>query len=121
MIDKCQSLSVVYLISLILVELHIDLASTPNQIVGTLPNSVTGGTLEYAQAVDDVWKTYYEECHMKSLLRLCILCTRNSMHRVDDESFLCLPVPTYIRKLLTYRAVSERIFEQWRRGITVET
>ena len=53
----------------------------------------------------------YDE-DVKSLLRLCILQTRNSMSSLDDESFLSLPVPPYIRKLLTYRDVSEKVFEK---------
>ena len=119
-IDKCQSMHL-YLYSLILVELQIYSVSVPDQIVDTLPQSMTVTTLNYAQATDELWRNYNKEYHVKSLLRLCILCTRNSMHNLDDESFLSLPIPPYIRKLLTYRDVSERIFERWCCGLAVSS
>ena len=122
-IDECHSLPSVHvdICTLILAVFHIDLASTPNQIDGTLPSSVTEGTLNYEQATDDLWKNYHNERSMASLQRLCILCTRNSMHNLDDENFLSLPIPPLMRILLTYRDLSGSIFDQWRQGLTVSS
>ena len=66
----------------------------------------------YAHAVDDMLRNYRQQFHVKSLLRLCVLQTRKCMRNVDDESFLSLPVPPYMCKLLTYHDVTEKIFEE---------
>ena len=108
--------AVSYLCSLILTEMQFDFASTPHEIADKLPNSVETEEFTFAQATDTLWKNYRRQCNVRSLLRLCILRTRNSMSSLDDESFLSLPVPPYIRKLLTYRDISEKIFEEWKQG-----
>ena len=114
----CKLLIVPYLCSL-MIELQFDVLSTPNDIVPRLSQPVTlsDELKARAQAVDDVWKTYRQKCKVKSLLRLCILRIRNSMSSLDDNSFLSLPVPPYIRRLLTYTDVAERIHEEWCKGI----
>ena len=103
--------SVLYLCSLILVELQLDLTLPQQQIADRVASTVTEMELTYAHAIDDMWSNYSQQCRVKSLLRLCILCTRKSMNGMDDESFLSLPVPPYIRKLLTYQDVAKKIFE----------
>ena len=110
----------VYLCSLILVELQFDLTSVPGNITNVLSNNARAEALIYAPAVEEVWKNCHQQNHVKSLLRLCILKTRSSMSSLDDDSFLSLPGPPYLRRLLTYRDVSERIFAEWCNGITVE-
>ena len=102
----------VYLCSLILVELQFELASTPDEIVNIRSRSVTKEVLTYTCATNDLWRKYREQCCVRPLLRLCILCIRNSMSRLDNESFLSLPVPPYICQLLTYRDISKTIFEE---------
>ena len=65
----------------------------------------------------NIWRNYLQQSRVKSLLQLCISCTRDNMHSLDDESFLSLPVPPYILKQLTYRDVSEEIFKEWCQGL----
>ena len=113
------SLAMGHLCSLILTELQFDFTSTPREIADTFWKSAPKEELSVASAIDSAWRTYREQCRVRSLLRLCILQTRNSMSSLDDESFLSLPVPPYIRKLLTYHDVSERIFEERLRGQTM--
>ena len=106
-----------YLFSWILVELQFDLASTPSEIGDDWEQTEINQVLwSYSHAAGDIWKKYHQQSRVKSLQRLCILCTRNSMSSFDDESFVSLPVPPYLRKLLTYRDVSEKIFEEWCRA-----
>ena len=114
-----MSLLDAYLCSLILFELQFYFTATPDVVTDTLPSRATEMEVHYAQACDDIWKNCSQQGHVASLLRLCILCIRNSMSRLDDESFLSLPVPPYIRSLLTYRDISEKIFQEWQRGSTM--
>ena len=110
-----------YLCSLILVKLQTDFISTSTEIDDKLKHAVTEEELCYVHAIDCVWTTYHQQCHVKSLLRLCILCTRSSMSSLDDASFMSLPVPPYIRKLLTYRDIAEDVFEEWCHGPTISS
>ena len=110
-----ESFHIMYLCSLILVELQFDMGSTPSRIA-EWPCSAKNAY--YACATDNVWRKFHQQCHVKSLSRLCILCIRNSMCSLDDESFLDLPVPPRIRRLLTYRDVAEVIYEEWSHGPT---
>ena len=98
-----------YLCSLILIELKFDMFSTPSTIADKLSRSTDEA---YVRATDDVWRKFHQQCRVKMLLRLCILCIRNSMCSLDDESFLSLPVPPRIRRLLTYRYVAEVVYEE---------
>ena len=103
-----------YLSNLTLIEMQPDVISAPNDIV-SLVSKISGcheDLMKYAHAIDDLWRTYRQKCKVKSLLRLCILKTRKSMYSLDDCSFHTLPVPPYIRKLLAYHDVSERIYEE---------
>ena len=106
-----------YLFSWILVELQFDFASTPSDVVQgrKFPPEI----MSYLHAAGDIWKKYHQQSRVKSLQRLCILCTRNSMSSLDDESFLSLPAPPYIHRLLTYRDISEKIYGEWCRTPTV--
>ena len=108
-IRDSRSLYSAYIGCLILVELQFDLASTPDDLAYEIQGKVLVD-LTYAHAIDDMLRNYRQQRHVKSLLRLCVLRTRKSMRSLDDESFLSLPVPPYIRKLLTYRDVAEKIF-----------
>ena len=103
----------VYLCSLLLVALEFDLTSVPNRIEKSLPSNVGTEELTYACVVDDVFEDYRKQGRVKCLLRLCILQIRSCMTSLDDDSFLRLPVPPYIRGLLTYRDVAEKIFVEW--------
>ena len=106
------SLQVMYLCSLILVELQLDLILGPSKIATEVQHQTTKQDTYYAHAVDEIWGNYCQQTHVKSLKRLCILCVRGSMSSLDDVSFLSLPVPPCIGKLLSYRDVSEKIFEE---------
>ena len=107
----------------ILIELQCDLTLTSNYNV----NGALGGStkqtdnnqLKNVLAFQHVWRNYTHNHQLKSLLQLCILQIRTSMHSLDDQSFLSLPVPPYIRGLLTYHDVSEKIFDGWCRGGTM--
>ena len=103
-----------YLSNLTLIEMLPDVISAPNDIVSLVSNGLHDHEelIKYAHAIDDLWRTYRQRCKVKSLLRLCILKTRKSMHSLDDYGFQSLPVPPYIRMLLAYRDVSERIYEE---------
>ena len=72
--------------------------------------------LKYASLIQQLCKMNRQKCKVKSLVKLCILQIRSSMNSLDDDSFLSLPVPPCLRKLLTYRDVAEVIFEEWRNG-----
>ena len=115
-----RKLRAMYLCNLILLKLQIDFTSTSIEIDDKFKHAVTE-ELSYAHAIDCVWRSYCQQCHVKSLLRLCILCTRSSMSSLDDASFMSLPVPPYIRKVLTYRDIAEEIFEEWRHGPTISS
>ena len=110
-----------YLGSLILVKLQTDFISTPREIVDRFKQSAAKKMLTNVHPIDCVWRCYRQQCHVKSLLRLCILCTRSSMSSLDDANFMSLPVPLYIRKLLTYRDIAEEIFEEWCHGPTISS
>ena len=100
-----------YLCSWILVQLKFDMCmfSAPSDIADKLSRS---SDEEHVRATDDVWRKFHQQCRVKPLLRLCILCIRNSMCSLDDESFLSLSVPPRIRRLLTYRDVAEVVYEE---------
>ena len=104
-----------FLSNLTLIEMQPDVISAPNDIVPLLSKISHDHEelIKYAHAIDDLWRTYQQMCKVKSLLRLCTLKTRKSMHSLDDCSFHTLPAPPYIRKLLAYRDVSERIYEEF--------
>ena len=87
---------VVYLCSLILVELQFCFASVPNEIADKLPSSTP--MEEIARAFDDLLRKYHTQRHAKSLERLCTQRIRNCMKSFDDESFLSLPVPPCLRR-----------------------
>ena len=108
-----------YICSVILTDLQFDFAAIPSKIVDTVANSATNKQLNYAHAADEVWKNYDQQSRMKSLLRLCILRIRSSMKRLDDDSFLSLPIPRYIRWMLTYRDVSEKIYHECCEAATI--
>ena len=117
--SKCdKKLLVLYLCTFVLFEVHADVVVTPSDIVPRLYLNATEQMAASVHALDDLWRAYHQKCNVKSLLRVCILHIRNSMNSLDDKSFLSLPVPPYIRKLLTYRDVAERIYEEWCKEIT---
>ena len=107
-----------YLCSLILVKLQVDFTSTQREIDNKFKQSATEKELSYVHAINCVWRNYHQSSRVKSLLRLCILCTRSSMSSLDDASFMSLPVPPLICELLTYRDIAEEIFEEWCHGPT---
>ena len=112
---------ILYLFSWILVELQFDLASAPSEIGDDVlqGRKITQDFRSYLHAAGDIWKKYHQQSRMRSLQRLCILCIRNTMSSLDDESFLSLPLPPYICRLLTYRDVSEKIYGEWCRAPTL--
>ena len=109
-----------YLYSLLLIEQQCEIISAPSgtlmaqlgtQSCALLQHAAPCGAA-YLQAIYDFWKTFHQQQSVRSLLRLCILRIRNSMSGLDDNSFLSLPVPSYLRRLLKCRDVSEKIYEE---------
>ena len=109
-----QSFKAVYLSSLLLLHLDWNILSTPFVLAPYLHSSVTQQDLNHACAIDDIWKTYLRRPKVKSLMTLCIQQTRKRMSNMNDESFMSLPVPAYIRRLLMYMDVADVISEAWR-------
>ena len=101
------------LFNFILTELRFNVVSAPNNLVPLVSGSGNENLIKHAHAIDDLWRNYRHKCKVRSLLTLCILKTRSTMQCLDDYSFLTLPVPPYIRRLLAYRDVSERIYEEF--------
>ena len=101
------------LFNLLLTELHLNVISAPNNLVPLVSGSGNEALIKYARAVDGLWRNYRHRCRVRSLHRLSILKTRSTMQSLDDYSFLTLGVPPHIRRLLAYRDVSERIFEEF--------
>ena len=127
-IQHCKSTFVVYLCSLILVEMQFDmLPATCNIGHQLVPygrsllvhrlHSLRPHLLHRAHAFDELWKTCSQKYNVKSLLRLCILQIRQSMNNLDDNSFLSLSVPSSTRTMLTCRDISERMYEEWCQGL----
>ena len=113
-IRRCYPIDALFLFSLMISELQFfRMISAPSNLVSLYVFDTAKLNLAYLQTVEDLWRTLCQQHNVHSLLRLCILCTRNSMSSLDDKSFLGLPIPPYIRKLLTYRDVSEKIFDEF--------
>ena len=107
--SSCQT---VYLCCLILSELQLDVIAPPD--ISPLPQlALSTETMAYAEATDDLLKAFHQQHNVKSLLRHCILRIRTSMRSLDSNSFMNLPLPTYIQRLLTLRDISEKICEEW--------
>ena len=107
---SCQT---VYLCCLILSELQLDVITPPDISPLLRQMSLLTETMAYAHATDDLLKDFHQQHNVKSLLRHCILRIRTSMRSLDSNSFLNLPVPTYIRRLLTLQDISEKIYKVW--------
>ena len=116
--NTSKRILVLYLVSLMLTELQVDVVSTADNVAQILSLNETEECITYAHAINDLWRNFHQRCKVKSLLRLCILQIRNSMSSMDDNSFLSLPVTPFTRRLLTYRDVTERIYEEWCKAIT---
>ena len=117
-VDTSKGVLVLYLLSLMLTALQVDVVSSAHDVAPILSQNETEEYITYAHVINDLWKNDHQRCKVKSLLRLCILQIRNSMSSMDDNSFLSLSVPPYIHKLLTYRDVAERMYEEWCEAIT---
>ena len=112
---KHKSSELVYLCSVILCELNFDAVFSPSALPPKEQTTARFEGRDFREAVDDLWRAYHkhQQHNVKSLARLCILQIRNTMCRLDDNSFLTLPVPFWLRRMLTYRDVSEKVYEQW--------
>ena len=67
----------------------------------------------YIRLIQELHETNSQKYNVKSLERLCILQIRDAMNTLDDDSFLSLPVPPLLHRLLTYRDVVTIIIDQW--------
>ena len=103
-----------YLLTLLVFYLDWNIVSTPEAITPRLHNSATEQDMLYARAIDAIWKNHLCKPNVKSLLTLCIQQSRKHMINLKDSSFMSLPVPSYIRRLLMYRDVADKVCEAWR-------
>ena len=94
-----------YLKSLLVLLLDLDI--TLMRDIAEIMKSMTDES--WKQAVNDIWKAYDQQHgKVKSLFKLCIQCTRQSMSSLDDDSFQNLePLPSKIRNLLMLQDVAE--------------
>ena len=105
----------IYLLSLLFLHLDCDVAISQEALPPFLQNHPSfNKTMALAQAVDDIWKKCRSRQDARSLLRMCIEQTRQSMNSLSDSSFLTLPVPSSIRKMLMYQDIAEVICKAWR-------
>ena len=120
--NNVQDYLALYLLNSLMMEFQFDIDSIPDDIVPRVPvpRFPREECMAYANAVDDLWRTFRQSCKVKSLLRLCILQVRNSMSSLDDKSFQTLlpEVPNSVHRMLTYCDVAERIYEEWCKGMT---
>ena len=109
---------IAYLCNFVLVELQHEVAYISPDMTSQLAGKLRDEFLLYTRAFDDLKRTYLQRSKVKSLLMLCIMQTRNSMGNLHDDSFLSLPVPPIIRRLLTYHFVADKVYEEWCEGIS---
>ena len=107
-----DSSKLVYLCSLVLCKLQMNVLFLVSSFRDTL--LFQASEEPFIKEACKLWISflYHQANSVKSLERLCILQIRNSMNRVDDNSFLSMPVPILIRRFLTYRDVSETIYDK---------
>ena len=110
-ICKGEYLSNLYTDSLLVLLLDMDVVEPPDilQIKSWMPAE------NWKQAIEDIWNAYnHRHGNVKSLVTLCIHCSRNPMKSLDKNSFHSLPVPSRIRDLLMLRNVAGILCEAWR-------
>ena len=104
-----------YLISLLILHLSWNCRSVKESIdiAAMLPAIATEQHRAHAHAIDGIWNTYLLNPNVTSLLTLCVQQTRKHMNSLTDSSFMSLPVPSYIRKLLMFRHIADIVWEAW--------
>ena len=103
-----------YLTSLLILHLNWNCMSVPEAIAPMLPAKATEQEVAHAHALDGIWDTYRRKPRITSLLTLCIQQTRKHMNSLTDSSFMSLPVPASVRRLLMYRHIADIVWEAWR-------
>ena len=105
-----------YLISLLILHLNWNCRSVRESIAIALVlrSKATEQHMAHVHAIDGIWNSYLLNPNITSLLSLCIQQTRKHMNSLTDSSFMSLPVPSYIRKLLMYRHITDIVWEAWR-------
>ena len=102
-----------YLISLLLLHLDWNIVSTPEPIGLQI---VIERDIRYVHVISYIWDSYQHQPKLKSLLTLCIQQTRKHMSSLTDSSFMSLPVPSCIRRLLKHLDIADVLCEAWRHG-----
>ena len=100
-----------YLKSLLVLLLDLDVTLMPDitEFTKSMPEE------SWKQTVNDIWMAYDQHPReVKSLFKLCIQCTRNSMRSLDDDRFHSVPLPSNIQNFLMLRDVAEVICEAWK-------
>ena len=110
-----RTFKAIYLASLLLFHLNWKIKFIPAAIdlAPHLHSSATEQDSIHARAIDAIWKTHLDRPKVKSLITLCVQKTRTYMSDMGDESFMSLPVPTYLRRLLMYADVGDVVTEAW--------
>ena len=100
-----------YLKSLLVLLLDLDVPQMPD--IAKMTRSMTEES--WKKTVVDIMKAYDQQHReLKSLIKLCIQCTRNSMSRLDNDSYQSLPLPSKLQHFLMLRDVAEVICEPWK-------
>ena len=112
--SRWYSLKETYLWSLLLSHLDCNMTSTQEATGARMHNPMANEKcLAHVQAIDDLWKKCRSRSSVHSLLRLIIQQVRQSMNNLSDSSFLTLPVPSSICKMLMYQDITDVVCEAW--------
>ena len=116
-----ESLKAVYLCSVLLILLGCNVSVFDINIVPAVAEFARN--VYHTSAIEDLWDVYNKNRGIKRLQTLCIQKTRQSMHKLTDESFETLPVPSSIRKLLMLHDVADVVFkayQMWPKCMPIE-
>ena len=115
-----NSLKAVYLCSVLVILLRLNvsaanaIAPPPSSPYFYIRSATTAQNAFWAQATVDLLNAYKHKTTVRKLQTLCIRVTRQSMYRLDDESFQSLPVPPYLQKMLKLQDIADALFEGYK-------
>ena len=112
LLTEQHSCKCMYLMSLLLLHLDWNIVSIPEPI--DVHGSIPEQDLLCVHAINEIWNSYRLKPKVKSLLTLCIQQTRKHMHSLTTTSFMSLPVPSYIKRLLKYTDIADVFCEAFR-------
>ena len=102
-----------YLINLLLSHLNWNIVST-RRFIDEQPVSLLSELgIRCVHAIECIWDSYEHKPKVNSLLTLCIQQTRKHMNSLTNNSFMSLPVPKSIRRLLMLTDIADALIEAW--------